>query len=70
MTAQWITQHGHTEGLDSTRMAVAGDSVGGNMSAALTLLANQRGDVHFVHQSLYYPVTDAGQDTESYRDVR
>ena len=66
-TAQWITQHGHTEGLDSTRMAVAGDSVGGNMTAALTLLAKQRGDVHFVHQSLYYPVTDAAQDTESYR---
>jgi acetyl esterase len=66
-TAQWITQHGHTDGLDATRMAVAGDSVGGNMAAALTLLAKQRGDVHFVHQSMYYPVTDAAQDTESYR---
>ena len=67
-TAQWITQHGATEGLDSSRLAVAGDSVGGNMTAALTILAKQRGDVTFVHQSLYYPVTDAGQDTDSYRE--
>ena len=47
---------------------MAGDSVGGNMTAALTILAKQRGDVRFVHQSLYYPVTDAGQDTGSYRE--
>ena len=37
------------------------------MAAALTILAKQRGDVTFVHQSLYYPVTDAGQDTDCYR---
>lgn len=47
---------------------MAGDSVGGNMTAALTLMAKQRGDVTFVHQSLYYPVTDAAQDTDSYRE--
>lgn len=67
-TAQWITQHGGTQGLDSTRLAVAGDSVGGNMAAALAILAQQRGDVTFVHQSLYYPVTDAAQNTGSYRE--
>jgi acetyl esterase/lipase len=49
-------------------MAVAGDSVGGNMTAALTLMAKERGDVTFVHQSMYYPVTDAGQDTGTYRE--
>jgi acetyl esterase/lipase len=38
------------------------------MAAALALLAKQRGDVTFVHQSLYYPVTDAAQDTDSYRE--
>lgn len=65
-TAQWITQHGATEGLDASRLAVAGDSVGGNMTTALTLMAKQRGDVTFIHQSMYYPVTDAGQDTDSY----
>jgi acetyl esterase len=67
-TAQWITQHGRTEGLDATRLAIAGDSVGGNMTAAVAIMAKQRGDVTFVHQSMYYPVTDAGQDTDSYRE--
>jgi acetyl esterase len=37
------------------------------MTAALTIMAKQRGDVRFVHQSMYYPVTDAAQDTDSYR---
>jgi acetyl esterase/lipase len=67
-TARWITGDGLAEGLDGSRLAVAGDSVGGNMAAALALLAKQRGDVTFVHQSLYYPVTDASQDTDSYRE--
>ena len=66
-TARWITENGESEGLDASRMAVAGDSVGGNMTAALAILAKQRGDVHFVHQSMYYPVTDAAQDTDTYR---
>jgi acetyl esterase/lipase len=65
--AQWIVREGAANGLDSQRLAVAGDSVGGNMAAALTLLAQERGDVHFVHQSMYYPVTDAAMDTDSYR---
>ncbi|MEV0151615.1 MULTISPECIES: alpha/beta hydrolase [unclassified Nonomuraea] len=67
-TARWITRDGGSEGLDAARLAVAGDSVGGNMAAALAILAKQRGDVTFVHQSLYYPVTDAAQDTGSYRE--
>ena len=65
-TAQWITQHGQGEQLDGTRIAVAGDSVGGNMSAALTLMAKERQDVSFVSQVLFYPVTDASFDTDSY----
>jgi acetyl esterase/lipase len=68
--AQWVTTDGETEGLDGSRMVVAGDSVGGNMTAVLAILAKQRGDVHFVHQSLYYPVTDAAQDTDSYREFK
>jgi len=67
-TARWVVRDGAAEGLDASRLAVAGDSVGGNMAAALAILAKQRGDVTFVHQSLYYPVTDAGQDTASYRE--
>ncbi|TVZ05661.1 alpha/beta hydrolase [Trebonia kvetii] len=65
-TAQWITQHGASKGLDASRMAVAGESVGGNMTAALALMAKERGDVTFVQQSMYYPVTDAAMDTASY----
>ncbi|WP_055629246.1 alpha/beta hydrolase [Streptomyces hirsutus] len=65
-TAQWITRDGASKGLDARRMAVAGDSVGGNMTAALALMAKERGDVTFVQQSMYYPVTDAAMDTGSY----
>ncbi|QRP48229.1 alpha/beta hydrolase [Amycolatopsis sp. FDAARGOS 1241] len=67
-TAQWITAHGAEHGLDAARLAVAGDSAGGALATALTLLAKDRGDVHFVHQSLYYPVTDAAMDTGSYAE--
>src|SRR6187549_3921794 len=65
-TARWIVREGAAHGLDPERMAIAGDSVGGNMTAAITLMAHERGDVRFVHQSMYYPVTDAAMDTGSY----
>jgi acetyl esterase len=65
-TAQWIAREGASKGLDASRMAVAGESVGGDMTAALALMAKERGDVKFVHASMYYPVTDAAMDTASY----
>ncbi len=65
-TAQWIVRNGLDNGLDPDCMAVAGDSVGGGMTAALALMAKERGDVRFVQQSMYYPVTDAAMDTGSY----
>jgi acetyl esterase len=65
-TARWLVREGAANGLDPNRIAIAGDSVGGNMTAALTLMARERGDVRFVHQSMYYPVTDAAMDTGSY----
>ncbi|WP_426569983.1 alpha/beta hydrolase [Streptomyces canus] len=64
--AQWVVREGASKGLDATRLAVAGDSVGGNMTAALTLMAKERGDVPLVQQVLFYPVTDASFDTGSY----
>jgi acetyl esterase len=67
-TARWIVREGAANGLDPERMAIAGESVGGCMTAAIALMAQERGDVRFVHQSMYYPVTDAGMDTDSYRD--
>ncbi|KJK59321.1 alpha/beta hydrolase [Saccharothrix sp. ST-888] len=66
--AQWVVQHGAEHGLDPSRIAVAGDSVGGNMAAALTLMAKERGDVQLAGQVLFYPVTDAAFDTGSYRE--
>jgi acetyl esterase len=64
--AQWIKEQGPADGFDVTRIAIAGDSAGGNMSTVLALLAKQRGSVQFVHQSLYYPMTDAtAEDSES-----
>jgi acetyl esterase/lipase len=65
-TARWIAREGAAHGLDPERMAIAGDSVGGGMTAAIALMAKERGDVRFVHQSMYYPVTDAAMDTGSY----
>ncbi|WP_128374502.1 alpha/beta hydrolase [Streptomyces cavernae] len=64
--ARWVVSDGADHYLDATRVAVAGDSVGGNMSAALTLMAKERGDVPLVQQVLFYPVTDAAFDTPSY----
>jgi len=66
-TAQWIDREGAAHGLDPSRLAVAGDSAGGGMAAALALLAGERGDVAFRQLSMYYPVTDAAMDTGSYR---
>ena len=69
--AQWITAQGAGGGFDITRIAVAGDSAGGNMSTVLALMAKQRGGVQFVHQSLYYPMTDANaEDSESLRTFK
>ncbi|MFD5370684.1 alpha/beta hydrolase [Streptomyces sp. NPDC127103] len=65
--ARWVVTDGTTHGLDATRIAVAGDSVGGNMSTVLTLLAKERGGLTLAHQVLFYPVTDASFDTVSYR---
>lgn len=64
--ARWVFAHGADKGLDASRFAVAGDSVGGNMTAALTLMAKERGDVKIAQQVLFYPVTNADFDTPSY----
>ncbi len=66
--AQWIGREGAGMGLDPSHLAIAGDSVGGDMTAAATLMAKDRGDVHFVAQVLFYPVTDANFDTDSYHE--
>lgn len=64
---QWVATHGGSHGLDGSRIAVAGDSSGGNLAAALALMVWQRSGPSLAAQLLYYPVTDATFGTESYR---
>jgi acetyl esterase len=63
---KWVAQNGKSINVDSSRIAVLGDSVGGNLAAALTLLAKERGGPSIRFQVLFYPVTDASFDTTSY----
>jgi acetyl esterase len=63
---KWVAECGREHGLDPERIAVAGDSVGGNMTAAVTLLSKERGGPVIQLQLLFYPVTDASFDTASY----
>jgi acetyl esterase len=64
--ARWIVAEGASKDLDASRIAVAGDSVGGNMATVLALQAKERGDVPLRAQVLFYPVTDAAFETGSY----
>ncbi|MBZ5537655.1 MAG: alpha/beta hydrolase [Acidobacteriia bacterium] len=64
---RYVAENGRGLNLDTTRIAVAGDSVGGNMAAAVTLLAKERGGPSIIFQVLYYPVTDANFETSSYQ---
>jgi acetyl esterase len=66
MAARWVARRGQEHGLDAQRLGVAGDSVGGNMAAAVTLLSRERGGPDIRLQLLFYPVTDAAFDTASY----
>jgi acetyl esterase/lipase len=63
---KWVAENGKIINVNSSRLAVVGDSVGGNMAAAVTLLAKERGGPSIRFQVLFYPVTDANFDTASY----
>ncbi|MFI1992272.1 alpha/beta hydrolase [Actinoplanes sp. NPDC020271] len=65
-TLEWVAVHGAGHGLDPCRIAIAGDSAGGNLAAAVTIMAKQRSGPALAAQVLFYPVTDASFDTDSY----
>ncbi|HQS47540.1 alpha/beta hydrolase [Xanthobacter sp. VTT E-85241] len=65
---KWIAAHGNEIGADGSRIAVAGNSVGGDMTAALALMAKDRKGPKISYQVLMIPATDASVDTASYRD--
>ena len=64
---EWISKQTADNGFDAKRIAVAGDSVGGNLSIAVTLLAKERSGPKITQQLLFYPVTNAAFDTASYQ---
>ncbi|HEU4425538.1 MAG TPA: alpha/beta hydrolase [Pilimelia sp.] len=67
-TVRWLAEHGAQIGADPGRVAVGGDSAGGNLAAAVTLLARDRGGPRLAGQLLVYPNTDHRADTASLRE--
>jgi acetyl esterase len=65
---RWIAAHAGEFGADGARVAVAGNSVGGDMSAALTLMTKDRGGPKISYQVLFIPATDASVDSDSYHE--
>jgi acetyl esterase len=66
---QWVSEHGGDIGADGRKLAVVGNSVGGNMAAVVSLMAKDKGGPRITFQALLWPVTDAHFDTASYRDL-
>jgi acetyl esterase len=63
----YVSGHAEEFGVDAARLAVAGDSVGGNMATVVTLLAKQRSGPAIAGQLLFYPVTNADFETGSFK---
>jgi acetyl esterase len=64
---QWLAEHAAEIGADATRMAVGGDSAGGNLAAVVALMARDKGGPPLAYQVLIYPVLDATCSSASYR---
>jgi acetyl esterase len=65
---KYIAEHGEDFDIDTSRLAMAGDSVGGNMVAVVTQLAKERKGPTIRYQVLFYPVTDSSLSQESYEE--
>ena len=65
---QWVHEHATELNVDSARVAVCGDSAGGNIAAVLCLMSRDRGGPPIAFQALIYPITDCDFDRPSYRD--
>jgi acetyl esterase len=64
---QWMADNAQTLGLDRGRLAVAGDSAGGNLATVVSLMAARSGAIKIVYQVLLYPTTDLALTHDSYR---
>ena len=67
---KWVSEHADEFDADGSRIAVAGNSVGGNMTAALALMSKDRKGPKISYQVLLIPATDASVDTASYHEGR
>lgn len=65
---KWVAEHGDEINVDGSRIAVVGNSVGGNMAAVVALMAKQNRGPKISSQILFWPVTDANFDTDSYNE--
>jgi len=65
---QWVAKNGSELGIDVARLAIGGDSAGGNLTAVTAMLARDRGGPALRFQLMIYPVTDCAFDTPSYRE--
>lgn len=63
---QWVAENGASIKVDGNRLAVAGNSAGGCLAAAVALMANEKGSPALAYQLLFWPVTDANFETGSY----
>jgi len=63
---KWVAEHGKEIGVDGKRLAVAGNSVGGNMAAVVSIMAKEKKGPDIRLQVLFWPVTDATFETASY----
>ncbi|AVT21554.1 alpha/beta hydrolase [Paracidovorax avenae] len=63
---QWVAEHGAEIGVDGKRLAIAGNSVGGNMATVVALMARERGTPALRSQVLFWPVTNASFENASY----
>lgn len=63
---RWVAEHGAEIGVDGSRLALAGNSVGGNMVAAVALQAKQNHTPAIRYEVMFWPVTDANFNTGSY----
>lgn len=64
---KWVAAHGKEIGVDGSRLAVAGNSVGGNMAAVVSQMAKDQGQPKIRFQLLLWPVTEANFETASYK---
>ncbi|HXC29418.1 MAG TPA: alpha/beta hydrolase [Stellaceae bacterium] len=64
---EWVAANAARVGVDGARLAVGGDSAGGNLAAVVSLIARDRGAPQLCGQALLYPTLDFGMDRASYR---